>query len=123
MASLDAMGSGRWLVCSVHVLACFAQMGFPWCGWRLVPPRGQAPCLLTYPPPALPTPWHPFTRSNFYERLKEVREYHRKFPNDDLTEVRAAEKAAWALGQGGGKCLIQMLRWDGVPPAEGAGGC
>lgn len=25
--------------------------------------------------------------SNFYERLKEVREYHRKFPDDDLTEA------------------------------------
>lgn len=25
--------------------------------------------------------------SNFYERLKEVKEYHRKFPDDDLTEV------------------------------------
>lgn len=24
--------------------------------------------------------------SNFYDRLKEVREYHRKFPDDDLTE-------------------------------------
>lgn len=24
----------------------------------------------------------------FYERLKEVREYHRRFPNPDLTEVR-----------------------------------
>ena len=25
--------------------------------------------------------------SNFYDRLKEVREYHRKFPDDDLTEA------------------------------------
>ncbi|PRW61113.1 splicing factor 3A subunit 3 [Chlorella sorokiniana] len=29
--------------------------------------------------------------SNFYERLKEVREYHRKFPNDDLTEAENDE--------------------------------
>jgi hypothetical protein len=29
-----------------------------------------------------------FACSNFYERLKEVREYHRKFPDDELTEVR-----------------------------------
>lgn len=26
--------------------------------------------------------------SKFYDRLKEVREYHRKFPNYELTEVR-----------------------------------
>ncbi|KAL4446223.1 hypothetical protein ABPG77_003030 [Micractinium sp. CCAP 211/92] len=29
--------------------------------------------------------------SNFYERLKEVREYHRKFPDDDLTEAENDE--------------------------------
>lgn len=26
--------------------------------------------------------------SRFYDRLKDVREYHRKFPSTDLTEVR-----------------------------------
>lgn len=26
--------------------------------------------------------------SKFYDRLKEIREYHRKFPNHELTEVR-----------------------------------
>lgn len=34
--------------------------------------------------------------SNFYERLKEVREYHRKFPDDDLTEA----SCTWASGHG-----------------------
>lgn len=29
--------------------------------------------------------------SNFYERLREVREYHRKFPDDDLTEAENDE--------------------------------
>ncbi|KAI3432859.1 hypothetical protein D9Q98_010442 [Chlorella vulgaris] len=29
--------------------------------------------------------------SNFYDRLKEVRDYHRKFPNDDLTEAETDE--------------------------------
>ena len=52
-------------------------------------------------------------RSNFYERLKEVREYHRKFPDDELTEVwggchePAAAAAVWwrvacAAGAAGG---------------------
>lgn len=27
--------------------------------------------------------------SKFYDRLKEIREYHRKFLTNDLTEVRA----------------------------------
>ena len=41
-----------------------------------------------------------FTR--FYDRLKEVREYHRRFPNPDLTEVRwgggLSALCTWAQG-------------------------
>ena len=40
--------------------------------------------------------------SNFYERLKEVRDFHRKFPDDDLTEVGAVRVGVvrWGLERG-----------------------
>lgn len=46
-------------------------------------------------PPHTPTPHtHPSppnTRSTFYDRLKEVRAYHRRFPSEDITEGDGSE--------------------------------
>lgn len=66
---------------------------------------GALPGALLNPLPAVLTPLPPsfLSCSNFYERLKEVREYHRKFPNDDLTEVQ--RRGGWAVQHTAGSQL------------------
>jgi hypothetical protein len=38
-----------------------------------------------------------FACSNFYDRLKELRDYHRKFPNTEITEVPCPAQPCPAL--------------------------
>lgn len=85
---VEVGGGGGWdLRHSVRLAGRYRGVQCPTFRAITVPPPQSHPR-----PPLRPSLPPPRCRSNFYGRLKDLRDYHRRFPDDDITEVK---KGRW----------------------------